>query len=285
MGAALNYPMVIFVLQESAVSNRLADRPITQAEVDVLADLLIERAIPYDGMSLEMLDGFFSALVVGPDIVMPSEYLPHVWGDAPAWEDLAHAQQGLAVVMRLWNHIAWRVRQPFGEDDDMGLDPLGDPLLVPFVDLPDALVEHLLPNEDADDSDLPDKIPEDFPLGAAWGSGFMRGVALRLEQWQAWAAQHSDFAEDIGLIFILSAINREHAQEMQVDAEDVMDLKDRWATVMEIPGMLHQMHLQRLHDQHPRPLRRAPIPGRNDACSCGSGKKYKKCCGDGAKLH
>jgi uncharacterized protein len=20
-------------------------------------------------------------------------------------------------------------------------------------------------------------------------------------------------------------------------------------------------------------------PGRNDACSCGSGKKYKKCCG------
>ena len=22
-----------------------------------------------------------------------------------------------------------------------------------------------------------------------------------------------------------------------------------------------------------------PVPGRNDACWCGSGKKYKKCCG------
>lgn len=27
------------------------------------------------------------------------------------------------------------------------------------------------------------------------------------------------------------------------------------------------------------PVRAAPTPGRNDACSCGSGKKYKKCCG------
>ncbi len=27
------------------------------------------------------------------------------------------------------------------------------------------------------------------------------------------------------------------------------------------------------------PLRRAAVPGRNDPCSCGSGKKYKKCCG------
>lgn len=33
----------------------------------------------------------------------------------------------------------------------------------------------------------------------------------------------------------------------------------------------------------PVPVRHAPIvsgpkPGRNDPCSCGSGKKYKKCC-------
>ena len=26
-------------------------------------------------------------------------------------------------------------------------------------------------------------------------------------------------------------------------------------------------------------LRKAPEPGRNDPCTCGSGKKYKKCCG------
>ncbi|MCE1249717.1 MAG: SEC-C domain-containing protein, partial [Comamonadaceae bacterium] len=27
------------------------------------------------------------------------------------------------------------------------------------------------------------------------------------------------------------------------------------------------------------PIARSQAPGRNDPCSCGSGKKYKKCCG------
>jgi uncharacterized protein len=27
------------------------------------------------------------------------------------------------------------------------------------------------------------------------------------------------------------------------------------------------------------PVRVAPVPGRNEPCPCGSGRKYKKCCG------
>jgi len=27
------------------------------------------------------------------------------------------------------------------------------------------------------------------------------------------------------------------------------------------------------------PVVKAPSPGRNDLCACGSGRKYKKCCG------
>ncbi|WP_430700914.1 SEC-C metal-binding domain-containing protein [Pontivivens nitratireducens] len=27
------------------------------------------------------------------------------------------------------------------------------------------------------------------------------------------------------------------------------------------------------------PFKAGPRPGRNDPCSCGSGRKYKKCCG------
>ena len=33
------------------------------------------------------------------------------------------------------------------------------------------------------------------------------------------------------------------------------------------------------HHHHARPETVAPKVGRNDPCSCGSGKKYKKCCG------
>ena len=31
----------------------------------------------------------------------------------------------------------------------------------------------------------------------------------------------------------------------------------------------------------PEPIRHSQTPGRNDPCPCGSGKKYKKCCGAG----
>ncbi len=31
--------------------------------------------------------------------------------------------------------------------------------------------------------------------------------------------------------------------------------------------------------QAPQPVRSAPKLGRNEPCPCGSGKKYKKCCG------
>jgi preprotein translocase subunit SecA len=35
-------------------------------------------------------------------------------------------------------------------------------------------------------------------------------------------------------------------------------------------------------DHKPEPVRnRAPRVGRNDPCPCGSGKKYKQCCGKG----
>ena len=33
------------------------------------------------------------------------------------------------------------------------------------------------------------------------------------------------------------------------------------------------------------PLRVDDIPGRNDPCPCGSGQKFKKCCGAPEKLH
>ena len=37
-------------------------------------------------------------------------------------------------------------------------------------------------------------------------------------------------------------------------------------------------HVERLLNK-PLPVESKPKVGRNDPCSCGSGKKYKKCCG------
>ncbi|HIR74380.1 TPA: SEC-C domain-containing protein [Candidatus Ventrenecus avicola] len=34
--------------------------------------------------------------------------------------------------------------------------------------------------------------------------------------------------------------------------------------------------------EHKKPIKKEKKPGRNDPCSCGSGKKYKNCCGKNA---
>ena len=60
-------------------------------------------------MNLEQLDGFFTALICCPDMVMPSEYLHEIWGgemaDEEAFADQQALQDFLDLVMRHWNSI------------------------------------------------------------------------------------------------------------------------------------------------------------------------------------
>ena len=45
-------------------------------------------------------------------------------------------------------------------------------------------------------------------------------------------------------------------------------------------------HRQAVHEQKLAAMQRTEAKvGRNDPCPCGSGKKFKKCCGDAATLH
>ena len=64
-------------------------QPLTDAEFDKLTDVL-KRYGDKRAMNLESLDGFFAALICGPETVLPSEYLPEIWGgdmvNEPAFE-------------------------------------------------------------------------------------------------------------------------------------------------------------------------------------------------------
>ncbi len=59
-----------------------------------------------DAMNVEELDGFFAALVASPEVAMPSEYLPEVFGgetDAHEFGSLEEANDILALLMWHWN--------------------------------------------------------------------------------------------------------------------------------------------------------------------------------------
>jgi uncharacterized protein len=82
--------------------------PLSDAELETL-DLFLQRGWGEIG-SMEMLDGYFAALLAGPELVMPSRYLPHVLGDAddpdgPAFSTIEEAQGVLDLLMRHWNHM------------------------------------------------------------------------------------------------------------------------------------------------------------------------------------
>ncbi|MFW5681151.1 MAG: UPF0149 family protein, partial [Pseudomonadota bacterium] len=75
-----------------------------------LAGFLASSNAPATAMPLEAVDGFFAALVAGPATVLPSEYLPVLWGDAePVFESMAQAEHVTGLLMRHWNAVAARL--------------------------------------------------------------------------------------------------------------------------------------------------------------------------------
>lgn len=241
--------------------------PMAEEEQQQLDALLSAAQASGPVMSLEMLDGFFSALVVGPEPVMASEYLPYVWGERSPWENPAQADRAMGLAMGLWNHVAWRVGQ-LSQDID---DPDAWALLMPCLAVPPV---H---GQTGDEDEPLAGVPADFPFGAGWAHGFLLGVSLRAPAWQQLVEGDDDLADDLSMVVALSVINDDHAQALGVP--QIMDLDERVAAVTELPGMLRDLNLLRLQALVPKPVRRQATPGRNDRCRCGSGKKFKKCCG------
>ena len=78
-------------------------------EIAWLDGFLQSAEVPPTAMSLEELDGFITGLVIGPDVVTPSEYMPMIWGgedgDSPELESLEQIQRFLGLLMRRRNKI------------------------------------------------------------------------------------------------------------------------------------------------------------------------------------
>ena len=78
------------------------NEPLTDAELDRLGDFL-KSCKGGRAMNVEQLDGFFAALIAGPETVMPSEYYPEVFGgemsDACEFGSLDEANEILGLMI------------------------------------------------------------------------------------------------------------------------------------------------------------------------------------------
>ena len=88
------------------------------ADLDAIDDFLMSDRAPEDGMGLSDLDGFLTGIVVGPELVLPSEWLPVVWGGAePACGSVEEVRSVLGVAIGRYNEIV-RTLDAVPEDFD-----------------------------------------------------------------------------------------------------------------------------------------------------------------------
>jgi Uncharacterised protein family (UPF0149) len=126
--------------------------PLTDAEFERLSGIL-GRFDNKQPMNLEQLDGFLAALICGPEIVRPSEYLPVIYGSDMVLEDSFGSQSVLqdflSLIMRHWNVIADTLHSgdvflPLLLEDENGISHANDWAKASYVEWSSAKQSGLL---------------------------------------------------------------------------------------------------------------------------------------------
>ena len=238
------------------MTNQLA-APLSPAlsakEREELNNFLLSEITSDETMMLDTLDGYLTALVIGPVSLKPSQWLPTVWGpkvsDEPAFETMEQAQHVLDLILRHMNGIVESLRH----DADA------------HVPVFDTLVYENDPREYAD--------------AEMWAHGFMTGIALCRKDWQPFLDE-PDAAEVLRPIHLLGS---DDITSEELTLTETPEQREEIGKL--IPASVASIY------RYWQPIRPAevelmgtirrdqPKVGRNDPCPCGSGKKFKKCCG------
>lgn len=225
-------------------------QPLTDVEMCELDDWLqvrAERIAAEQGddvdpgvCSLSELDGFLTAIVSGPNTVMPSTWMPALSaGRDQPFADQVDAQHVLGLIMRHMNGIVGTLMQ-----NPEGFEPIFDE----FEEL-------------------------DQPFVLPWCAGYVRAMALDA----GWDTEDDELSLELLPILVFGA---ELDDEITADLDDQdLDLMaaqipdcarsiHAYWLARRTPG----------HSPVQTAEREGPKVGRNAPCPCGSGRKYKQCC-------
>lgn len=196
-------------------------------------------------MMLSELDGFIAGLLLCPEMILPSEWLPVVLGDDDA-DGGTHSsevklQDCVQLVLGHYNAVS-RDLQRGRYAPVFDVDPRHDEV-----------------------------------LWEIWMGGFERAMALHPESWMAVAQDDADEAAALAMAGMMALIAIADRGE-DMDPEKIAALTEAAPDL--IPGWVEILNAWRLRGatDRPAPTRSSKV-GRNEPCPCGSGKKYKKCCG------
>lgn len=211
-----------------------------ETAIDLLDAYLMSDQSPEDCMMLSDLDGFVTGVAIGPELIMPSEWLPVVWrGEEPVFDDADQAQTVLGAIMRRYNEILAQI-------EDGVIDPI-------FMETRDGEV-----------------------IAADWAEGFREAIGLRPDAWEKLfrSETHGHL-----LVPILGLCCDEEGKSLLGLSQGAEEKLYEQAGELVPQCVLEIAEFWRAGRTAPQRRPTGPKVGRNDPCPCGSGKKYKRCCG------
>ena len=207
-----------------------------------------------EAMLVDELDGYLTGVLVCPETIPPSGWLKRVWhrhgGDDASFRDIDHLNEVIGLVMDHYNRIAKTLFQ----------DPTA---YAPLFAI--------------------DKSNDDV-LWEMWVEGFETAVKLHPMAWEPLLSADIEVARAWSGLMTLADVAREDDRFSRVEIDALTAtaherIRD-WALVLNDWRLASQGRVSGFagngDNRAVRPERRV---GRNEPCPCGSGKKYKKCCG------
>jgi uncharacterized protein len=168
------------------------DLPMSEAELDRLSELLDSDLTPEDCMDISMLQGYLTALLIGPDLPDPDEWLAAVWGEGPQARHFAvraEADEVVDLVVRFYNELANELTQKAQDFD---------PILY-------------LDEESGQQVCRP------------WCLGFVLGAALREDMWLDLI---DDAEQNLALLPILDCADEGQRAALEEEGEDLALFED-----------------------------------------------------------
>jgi uncharacterized protein len=241
----------------------LTAKPLSEREIRQLEKFLMDRDDLDAPMDISTLDGYLCAVLSGPNVIMPSQWMRWVWDmehgeQSPAFRNEKQAQRILELLMRHANGIAGMLTYAPGDFEPLFYEHKTEGDTVTIVD--------------------------------EWCGGYVKGMSLDPAGWQPVKDAHPQWFEVIELYG-----TEEGWERLKTLVEEHPDnLHRHQALVEKITPAVRDIHaywlarrgpaVDKVHSRQ-RPVRNAPTPGRNDPCPCGSGKKFKRCHGAPGALH
>jgi uncharacterized protein len=220
---------------------------------NALRAFLEDRRRPSGTLRYHELQGFLFAVASAPELVTPSEWIPAIFDDQqPEYESVDEATTVMSELVAVYYAINAPVR------------------------------EHrpALPSDCRFRDDVLANLDDNAPI-AQLSRGFVQGHQWLEESWDPYVPEELD--DDVGAMLMTLSFfsSRAIAEAFCTEAKEpnltrlASTLRRVFPRAMAEYAGLGESIQQAINEANVQ----AAKVGRNDPCPCGSGRKYKKCCG------